>query len=227
MFYIISLLNLSYFIVLCSLFYDIIFLVGSRPTNGFSMRDPQPGHLCPAVVLTPGPKFSSYWPSHLLITIHVLHGFFSISKRSITADTSAPREWPLPITRYPHDRMPNCISYSNSARVIRPDLVGLGQGDSAIPVGLGQSDPEAILFGLGQGYSKAILFGLGQGYSAILVGLGQRDSANLFGLGQGTSHSDDSTTIQIRPRRFDHCSDSAIMIQPTHSDDSPTVRIRP
>ena len=86
----------------------------------FFTRDSQPGHLSPAVVLTPGPKFSSYWPSHLLITIHVLHGFFSISKRSITADTSVPRERPLPITRYPHDRMPNYIAYFE-----------LGQGDPA------------------------------------------------------------------------------------------------
>ena len=156
----------------------------ARPTNGFSTQDLQPGHLCPAVVLTPGPKFFSYWPSHLLITIHVLHGFFSISKRSITADTSVPREWPLPITRYPHDRMPNYIAYSNSAKGdsakysrIRPRVLG-----QMLLYSAKETRPSVLVFS--QGYSAKCYGirprGLGQVFSYSAKGT--RPSVTVFGL---------------------------------------------
>ena len=120
-------------------------------------------------------------------------------------------------------------------------LFGFGQGDSAIPFGLGQSDPAAILVGLGQGDSAslfgfgqsdlaAILFGLGHGDPAILFGFGQVVSVSLFGFGHDDSailsefgHDDSTTPFG----RFSHCSDSAMVIRPPHSDDLATVRIRP
>ena len=58
----------------------------------------------------------------------------------------------------------------------------LSHSDSASPFGLGQSDPEAILFGVDHGDS-AVLFGLGRGDPAVLFGFGQGDSAIPFGLG--------------------------------------------
>ena len=131
--------------------------------------------------------------------MHVLHGFFSISKRSITADTSAPRERPLPITRYPHDRMPNYIAYSNSARVIQTDqsdsakvIQRLVYSDSAkvqlvypdsTKIQLAYSDSTKVK--LAYSDSAKVIKQLSHSDSARPVGLDQSDPETiLVGLGQ-------------------------------------------
>ena len=54
--------------------------------------------------------------------------------------------------------------------------IGFGHSDSASPVGLGQSNPAAILFEFDHGDSSSP-FRFGQGDSAILSGLDHVDSA--------------------------------------------------
>ena len=127
--------------------------MGSRPTNGFSPRDPQPGHLCPAGVVTTDPKLAS---------------------RMVQPRLSSPRHVPRNLAHQgPTDAnwYKFGLGQGDSARPF-----GLGQSHPiAIEVGLGQGD-SASKFGLGQGDS-ARPFGLGQSHPvAIEVGLGQGDS---------------------------------------------------
>ena len=123
------------------------------PTEAVPVHVPNTVDCGPAGVLTPGPKFFLSFQLLLaqpLIDYHARSAWFLLHQqtqhhsRHLCTTRTALADYP--VSSRPHAELHLLFEF--------------GQGDSARPVGLGQSDPEAILFGLGQGHS-AIPVGLG------------------------------------------------------------------
>ena len=94
------------------------------PAEAVPVQMPNTVDCGPAGVLTPGPKIFPFLPAPIGPATCCLPCTFCMAS---SPSANAPSQQtplhhangPCPITRYPHDRMPNCISYSDSARVIR------------------------------------------------------------------------------------------------------------